>query len=401
MKEDWAIRLKEKMTGFEQPVDSALWAGIAGSVAPAPVRWWPWAVAAVAAAAAVVGIVLLPREEPVLVPDISLAQEVLPSSPVQAPIVQVSAPGMTKNPVQKKEASALEKVLVVAEQEETADEETVEELPPVAPAQDPQPSIEESLEEDLWAEVLRAEESAPRRRVTVAASMYAQTSPFGNRHSTGASPVSEEPSPVSDKPAGAPHAGDIPSGDPSDGNPPAGDPSDDEPGDSEEGDDTKALGNPVQEPQASPVDPAEPEWTHAFPVQVGARISVLLSERWSVETGLTYMHFDSWNACTRQRMEYLGIPLYVNFIIGNARNFSFYASAGGQALKCFAGNAPDKPWLFSCGLGAGAEYHISPLISLYAQPGADWYFHTGESRNYYTDNPFAFSLSVGIRFHLK
>ena len=98
-------------------------------------------------------------------------------------------------------------------------------------------------------------------------------------------------------------------------------------------------------------------------------------------------------------MDFLGMPVFVDFMIGNSHNFSFYASAGGQALKCFAGNAPDKPWLFSWGVGAGADYSISPLISIYAEPGVDWYFHTGESRHYYTDNPFAISFSLGIRVH--
>ena len=100
-------------------------------------------------------------------------------------------------------------------------------------------------------------------------------------------------------------------------------------------------------------------------------------------------------------MEYFGIPLYLNCSFVSTRYFSLYGSVGGQALKCIAGNSPDKPWLFSTGMGIGAEYKFTERVSVYAEPGLDYYFHTGESRNYYTENPFAFSVSAGIRFHLS
>ena len=246
---------------------------------------------------------------------------------------------------------------------------------------------------DEWEKII-AEESVPQRnRVKITTSFYAQTSPLGNRYSAGsAQPLDDK----SELPSGTnpdyPASGTNPDSPPDGGdNPPVGDPGDDN-------DDTKALETPTKASQSQPAT-AFPQWTHSFPLQIGARVSFSWNEHWSIDTGLTFIHFNSWNASTQQRMEFLGIPLYVNYKIGSARNFSFYASAGGQALKCFAGNAPDKPWLFSCGLGVGAEYNLSPLISIYAEPGADWYFHTGESRHYYTDNPFAFSLSLGFRLH--
>ena len=51
MKENWAKNLKQKMAGFQQPVDDSLWAGIAGVSVKTGFRWWPWVLTALAFAA--------------------------------------------------------------------------------------------------------------------------------------------------------------------------------------------------------------------------------------------------------------------------------------------------------------------------------------------------------------
>lgn len=380
MKEKWANSLKQRMAGFEQPVDDALWAGIAQASATTGIRWWPWVSAAIASAAAVITVVLLsqktePAIQPVIEPLVALEEEPVTDAPLQ----EDTPTSFKTKPVRLAQSIPTGTESAESFPPEIREENTEDINPtiPIPPAENISPNVE-SPEENGWADII-AEEPAPQRnRVKITTSLYAQASPFGNRYSEG-------PARVQDYPEDHPVAETDPAGEM-------------EPGDPDE-DDTKALGRPMKQARTEQAS-ASPEWTHAFPLQIGARVSLSWSERWSIDSGLTFMHFTSWNAASRQNMEFFGIPLYVNYTIGSARNFSFYASAGGQAFKCFAGNSPDKPWLFSCGLGAGAEYHISPLVSLYVQPGVDWYFHTGESRHYYTENPFAFSLSVGFRFHL-
>ncbi len=67
MKENWAKNLKQKMAGFQQPVDDSLWAGIAGVSVKTGIRWWPWVLTALASAA-VITIVLLLQPEPAIEP---------------------------------------------------------------------------------------------------------------------------------------------------------------------------------------------------------------------------------------------------------------------------------------------------------------------------------------------
>ncbi len=389
MKENWAKNLKQKMAGFQQPVDDSLWAGIAGVSVKTGIRWWPWVLTALASAAVITIVLLLqpePAIEPIIVSSGEMVAAVEEETITETPHKDNTPTSFSNRPVRlAQNISQLPRI------------ETEESFPPKN--EDESFTIPDSVTQvetdvtDEWEKII-AEESVPQRnRVKITTSFYAQTSPLGNRYSAGsAQPLDDKSELPSGTNPDSPASGTNPDSPPGGGdNPPVGDPGDDN-------DDTKALETPTKASQSQPAT-AFPQWTHSFPLQIGARVSFSWNEHWSIDTGLTFIHFNSWNASTQQRMEFLGIPLYVNYKIGSARNFSFYASAGGQALKCFAGNAPDKPWLFSCGLGVGAEYTFSPLISIYAEPGADWYFHTGESRHYYTENPFAFSLSLGFRLH--
>ena len=389
MKENWAKNLKQKMAGFQQPVDDSLWAGIAGVSVKTGIRWWPWVLTALASAAVITIVLLLqpePAIEPIIVSSGEMVAAVEEETITETPHKDNTPTSFSNRPVRlAQNISQLPRI------------ETEESFPPknedeIFTIPDSVTQVETDVT-DEWEKII-AEESVPQRnRVKITTSFYAQTSPLGNRYSAGsAQPLDDKSELPSGTNPDSPASGTNPDSPPGGGdNPPVGDPGDDN-------DDTKALETPTKASQSQPAT-AFPQWTHSFPLQIGARVSFSWNEHWSIDTGLTFIHFNSWNASTQQRMEFLGIPLYVNYKIGSARNFSFYASAGGQALKCFAGNAPDKPWLFSCGLGVGAEYTFSPLISIYAEPGADWYFHTGESRHYYTDNPFAFSLSLGFRLH--
>lgn len=393
MKENWAKNLKQKMAGFQQPVDDSLWAGIEQVSVKTGIRWWPWVLTALASAA-VITIVLLLQPEPAIEPIIVTPGEMVATVKEQ-PIVEEEP--ITETPHKDNTPTSFSNRPVRLAQNISHNPriETEESFPPKNGDENektdcdrftiPDPVTQAQTDvTDEWAKVITEESVPQRNRVKITTSFYAQTSPLGNRYAGSA----QRPYYQAELPSDNPNP-DYPPEEGADSAP--GEPDDDN-------GETKVSGPPTKAAQTQTATTI-PGWTHSFPLQIGARVAFSWSERWSMDTGLTFIHFNSWNASKQQRMEFLGIPLYVNYKIGSAWNFNFYASAGGQALKCFAGNAPDKPWLFSCGLGVGAEYNLSPLISIYAEPGADWYFHTGESRHYYTDNPFAFSLSLGFRIH--
>ena len=61
-----------------------------------------------------------------------------------------------------------------------------------------------------------------------------------------------------------------------------------------------------------------------------------------------------------------------------------------------------RPLQFSVNGGFGAEFNLSPLFSIYAEPGVGYYFDNGSSiPTYYQDKPFSFNLNLGLRFNIK
>ena len=61
-----------------------------------------------------------------------------------------------------------------------------------------------------------------------------------------------------------------------------------------------------------------------------------------------------------------------------------------------------SPWQFSINEAVGAEYKLTDIFSLYAEPGLGYYFKDGSTTStIYQDRPLNFNLSIGIRFNLK
>lgn len=397
MKEEWAKRLDDRMAGFERPVDDSLWAGIARQTASDHRRRWLVVAAALAVAASVSALIFVSRSMPDSVPDElpHPVEKLLVTDIIPSPTPSVEAG--TKTTTTLKTVATATNGLSAPEPEKPSKEiiEIQDMLAIETDTTKAAPTKDTPLKDKSCSEMLS--KSAPgesasvsfiegasskHRRLAVATSVYAQTSPWGGRFPRDGQGQQVPDTPVTPGPD-EPQDGELINTDPP-----------------EEDDDSAPPVAPRRRAASEPAS-GESALIHSFPIQVGARVSFSWGTRWSVESGLTYMHFKSHGEYTKQNMEYLGIPLYLNCSFVSTRYFSLYGSVGGQALKCIAGNSPDKPWLFSTGMGIGAEYKFTERVSIYAEPGLDYYFHTGESRNYYTENPFAFSVSAGIRFHLS
>ena len=145
---------------------------------------------------------------------------------------------------------------------------------------------------------------------------------------------------------------------------------------------------------------------HRQPVRFGLSLRYQFDERWSVESGLTYTRLssditttvDGVTTTTEQRLNYLGLPLNVSYSLWKSRHFGLYVTAGGMIEKSLDTN----PWQFSLSGAAGAEYRLTDIFSLYAEPGLGYYFKDGSSTpTIYQDHPLNFNLSLGLRFNLK
>ena len=160
---------------------------------------------------------------------------------------------------------------------------------------------------------------------------------------------------------------------------------------------------------------------HHQPIRYGLLLRYRLSERWGVETGLTYSLLTSDITTTEegrtteseQRLNYIGIPLKVEYMIWGSRHFNVYASAGTMVEKMVKGSLKTsgkstkesltiRPLQFSINGGIGAEYKYNDLLSIYVEPGIGYYFDNGSSvPTFYQDKPLNFNLNVGLRFQLN
>ena len=161
-------------------------------------------------------------------------------------------------------------------------------------------------------------------------------------------------------------------------------------------------------------DPDNPNMTmqteqyvhHRQPVRFGLLLRYRLTDRWSVESGLSYTRLSSdittiineVTIVTEQRLNYIGLPLNISYELWKSRYFGLYVTGGGMIEK----RLDDSSWQFSLNGAAGAEYKLSNSFSLYAEPGLGYYFKDGSSTpTIYKDYPLNFNLNFGLRFNLK
>lgn len=145
---------------------------------------------------------------------------------------------------------------------------------------------------------------------------------------------------------------------------------------------------------------------HRQPIRFGLSFRYCLNDRWSVEGGLSYTRLSSdititENGVTKvseQRLNYIGLPLKINYEFWKSNHFGLYISAGGTIEK----RLDASPWQFSLNGAAGAEYKLTNAFRLYAEPGIGYYFKDGSSTpTIYKDHPLNFNLNIGLRFNLK
>lgn len=170
------------------------------------------------------------------------------------------------------------------------------------------------------------------------------------------------------------------------------------------------------------------EYKHRMPVSFGMYVSLPLSERWFLESGLfatrlaTAIYSKSYMGIRPDNIEpvfvtdrvlwYLGVPLKIRWNFVQKRFFTAYASAGGMLEKCisfnYTGDMVDEnmqfttsqiPLQWSVNATLGAQYNIISKLGLFVEPGVSFFF---DSHNpiptIREERPLYFNLNAGIRF---
>lgn len=167
------------------------------------------------------------------------------------------------------------------------------------------------------------------------------------------------------------------------------------------------------------------EYHHRQPIRAGLSFTYRINSRLGVESGLAYANLTSdlkegteaHYYAGKQTLHYIGIPVNLKCTIWSWNGLDLYGSAGLMAEKCISGSLKkeyvlnrrsgatttdriaEKPFQLSVNASAGIQYNITPLIGLYAEPGASYYFNDGTSLStIYKEKPLNFNLNLGLRF---
>lgn len=156
-----------------------------------------------------------------------------------------------------------------------------------------------------------------------------------------------------------------------------------------------------------------------LPITFGITAEKRINTWLGLESGVSYTYlrtdFEYMHSTIRCNWHYLEIPLKVNMYAFNTSRFSFYGSVSGKLSIPVYSNAQvpsasiyrvDKGGRFrsnpvwSAGGSIGISYRLSERINLYVEPSLQYHFrHEFKVPNLWTDDPWSFSIPIGIRFN--
>lgn len=171
--------------------------------------------------------------------------------------------------------------------------------------------------------------------------------------------------------------------------------------------------------------PVYTEKKHRQPVRVGLVVSIPLTGRLSVGTGLTYSYLsselqsgtDKNHYATDQKLHYVGVPVNLSYTFLKKKRWNTYAVAGGMVEKCVNGKSTtyytiegnlastqhdkveEKRLQYSVNAAIGIQATVVGGMGIYFEPGISYHFDNHSTvTNIYKDTPLNFSLGMGIRY---
>lgn len=161
---------------------------------------------------------------------------------------------------------------------------------------------------------------------------------------------------------------------------------------------------------------------HKMPVTVGINFRRYITDRFAVESGISYSYLEStgnlpaqYDYKIKQKVHTLGIPLNLSYSFVRHPRWDVYAIGGGmvewvlsakgtttlfrndQFRSRYTENIPIDGTLWSLSAGLGVGYNFIDNFGIYLEPGANYYFTTTSPYTYRTEHPWSFNLKVGLR----
>lgn len=162
---------------------------------------------------------------------------------------------------------------------------------------------------------------------------------------------------------------------------------------------------------------------HDKPLTFGISFCKILTDRWSIETGLQYSLLNSrftmgesgYSIVKKQKAHYLGIPLKLSYRLFDYKHISAYSSTGltlhipmyGKQTCNYIVNwqtaysdnyhfTPAFQWQTS--LSVGLQYKFTPNASVFVEPTINWFVPSNSDKHtIWTEQPIMFTSPFGIR----
>ena len=155
------------------------------------------------------------------------------------------------------------------------------------------------------------------------------------------------------------------------------------------------------------------KYKHEIPKSFGVSARFHITDKLSINTGLTYTRYASDRTRMysysdyqndRQYVHYLGIPVRLDWMIVNRKHFNFYLGAGVQADKCIYATVGgerlhEKEVLFGLSGAMGLQFNIVPMVGLYFEPDISYSLNEGSIQTYRSREPFVVTVRGGLRFN--
>lgn len=143
---------------------------------------------------------------------------------------------------------------------------------------------------------------------------------------------------------------------------------------------------------------------HSTPLNARLDLFVPLSDRLGIGTGLDLSSHKSTIGDAVQAMKWIGLPVKLDYSVGNWGPYKMNVAAGVKGEKCLSasllGMNFNESFQWAANVGADCRVNLFGPVSLIVAPELDYYFTDTVLPTYRTGKPLSFNICAGLSFNL-
>ncbi|MEG0518233.1 MAG: outer membrane beta-barrel protein [Bacteroidales bacterium] len=179
-------------------------------------------------------------------------------------------------------------------------------------------------------------------------------------------------------------------------------------------------GSNFVKPAGMPVIERVSDVKYSLPFNIGLQVQFKINSFLSIGAGVNYTMLrskydgliDKKMHSVKQTLHYIGVPVNLYGMLLQKKDFSLYANLGASIEKGLRAVYSIKSYdqtdeyssaiegvQYSVNFGVGIEYRFIPLLGIYLEPNAIYFFNSKVPNSLRTDQPFQLKAEIGFRFH--